>query len=71
MNTKKMLGLIGSITLFIGVFAPIVSIPLIGNANYFRNGQGDGTIVLILAVVSLILVLNVLNSGEEGDIPCK
>lgn len=57
MNTRKLLGLIGSITLFIGVFTPIVSIPLIGNANYFRNGQGDGTIVLILAVISIILVL--------------
>lgn len=28
-----------------------------GNMNYFQNGKGDGTIVLILAVVSLILIL--------------
>lgn len=28
-----------------------------GNMNYFQNGKGDGTIVLILAVISLILVL--------------
>jgi hypothetical protein len=28
-----------------------------GDINYFRNGEGDGTIVLILAVISFILVL--------------
>ena len=57
MNTKQMLGLIGSVVLFIGVFAPIVSVPIMGNINYFQNGQGDGMIILVLAVISLILVL--------------
>lgn len=57
MDTKQMLGLIGSIVLFVGVFTPIVSIPIMGNINYFQNGKGDGTIVLVLAVGSLILVL--------------
>jgi len=57
MNTKQLLGLIGSMILFVGVFTPIVSIPFIGNLNYFQNGKGDGTIVLILAVASLVLVL--------------
>jgi len=57
MKTKQLLGLIGSIVLFIGVFTPIVSVPIMGNMNYFQNGKGDGTIVLILAVVSLVLVL--------------
>ena len=52
-----MLGLIGSVVLFIGVFAPIVSVPIMGNINYFQNGQGDGMIILVLAVISLILVL--------------
>ena len=56
-GTKQLLGLIGSAILFVGVFAPIVSIPIMGNINYFQNGKGDGTIVLVLAVVSVILVL--------------
>ena len=56
MNTKQRTGLIGSIVLFIGVFAPIMSVPIAGDINYFRNGEGGGTIVLILAAVSLILV---------------
>lgn len=57
MKTKQLLGLIGSLILFVGVFTPIVSIPIMGNMNYFQNGRGDGVIVLILAVVSLVLVL--------------
>ena len=57
MKTKQLLGLIGSIVLFIGVFTPIVSVPIMGNINYFHNGRGDGTIVLILAIISLVLVL--------------
>lgn len=57
MNTKQILGLIGSIVLFVGVFAPIVSVPIMGNMNYFQNGKGDGTLILILAIVSLVLVL--------------
>ena len=56
-HAKQLLGLIGSIVLFVGVFAPIVSVPVMGNMNYFQNGKGDGTIVLVLAVVSLVLVM--------------
>lgn len=57
MKTKQLLGLIGSIVLFIGVFTPIGSVPIMGNMNYFQNGKGDGTFILILAIISLVLVL--------------
>lgn len=57
MGTKQILGLIGSIVLFTGVFTPILSIPIMGNITYLQNGKSEGTIVLVLAVVSLILVL--------------
>lgn len=57
MATKQNLGLIGSIVLFVGVFAPIVSVPLIGNMNYVQNGRGGGVFIMILAAISLILVL--------------
>jgi len=56
-GTKQLLGLTGSAILFVGVFAPIVSVPIMGNINYFNNGKGDGVIVLVLAAISLILVL--------------
>lgn len=57
MNTKQLLGLIGSIFLIIGVFAPIVGVPVMGNMNYFQIGEIDGAIVLVLAVISVGLVL--------------
>jgi hypothetical protein len=53
---KFLLGLLGSIALCIGVFAPLISMPIVGTQNYFANGQGDGTIVLGLAVISFVLV---------------
>jgi len=56
-GTKQLLGLIGSAVLFVGVFAPIISLPIVGNMNYFQNGKGDGTIILVLAVISFIVVL--------------
>ncbi len=52
---KRLLGVVGSLILFVGVFMPIVSLPFIGTRNYFSNGQGDGVIILILAVISLLL----------------
>jgi len=56
-GTKQLLGLIGSAVLFVGVFAPIISVPIMGNMNYFQNRRGDGIIVLVLVAVSLILIL--------------
>ena len=57
MNKKQIIGLIGSAILFMGVFAPVVSLPLIGNQNYFETGEARALIVLILAVISLIVVI--------------
>ncbi|WP_191758172.1 type IV pilin-like G/H family protein [Komarekiella delphini-convector] len=54
---SKILGVTGSIILFIGVFTPIVTAPMIGSLNYFHNGKGDGVVLLILAVISLILAV--------------
>lgn len=53
---SKILGIIGSLVLFVGVFTPIVRIPIAGSMNYFRNGSGDGVIVIIMAILSLFFV---------------
>lgn len=57
MGAKTTLGLIGSMILFVGVFTPIVSMPLVGSMNYFQNGKGGGVLIMIIAIFSLILVL--------------
>lgn len=53
---SKVLGIIGSLVLFLGVFTPIIRLPIVGSLNYFRNGSGDGVIVIIMAIFSLFFI---------------
>jgi hypothetical protein len=39
-----------------GVFAPILTVPIVGTLNYFANGRGDGVVLLLLALASGILI---------------
>lgn len=55
MSNRYSLGLVGSLMLMFGVFAPLVQIPFIGTQTYFQNGRGDGVLVLALGVLSLLL----------------
>ena len=63
MEKKQAIAIVGAILLFLGVFAPIFSVPLLGTINYFQNGKGDGVIVLVLAIVSVALALVKLYKG--------
>ena len=54
-TAKQSLGIAGGALLAVGVFCPIVSVPVIGSMNYFQNGKGDGSIVLGLAIATAIL----------------
>ena len=56
-STNRLLGICGSLILFVGVFCPFFSIGRL-TMDYFQDGAGDGVIVLILAVVSFICVLS-------------
>lgn len=56
MENRQIFGLVGSFTLTIGVFCPIASMPFVGSVSYFQNGQGIGSIVLVLALLSSALV---------------
>ena len=42
MTNRQLLGILGSAILFIGVFMPIVKLPVVGKMNYFHNGRVDG-----------------------------
>ncbi len=57
MDNRQLLGILGSIALIVGVFAPIISVPIVGSINYFSNGKGEGTIVLALGIISIILAI--------------
>lgn len=53
----RLMGLAGAGLLFLGVFLPILRVPIVGSLNYFRNGQGDGVVVLVLAVITVVAVI--------------
>ena len=55
MTDSRSLAFIGAALLFLGVFVPLFSVPIIGTVNYFANGSGDGTIILGLAAVTVFL----------------
>ena len=57
LTPRLLLGVVGSIVLFVGVFMPLFSVPIVGNVNYFQNGKGDGVVIIILAGISLFLAL--------------
>lgn len=57
MDQRKILGFAGSILLFLGVFAPLISFPIAGTLNYFQNGRGDGIVILALAAMSAIFTI--------------
>ena len=58
MRIKQITGLLGSVTLFIGVFVPLISIPTIENVNFLHcHRKSDVMIMLGLATISFILVL--------------
>jgi hypothetical protein len=55
LNSRQMIGIVGSVILFVGVFAPIIGIPNLGSSNYFQAGMCNGIAIFLLAIASAIL----------------
>lgn len=55
MKRSQLILLVLSCVLAISVFMPVITIPFLGTVSYFRNGKGDGMIVLILAAIAAIM----------------
>ncbi|MBA7552552.1 hypothetical protein ES705_45120 [subsurface metagenome] len=65
---KQVLGFVGSIILFVGVFMPVVGIPIIASMNYLHNVHTgkvswNGIVVICLAVISFFLTIAKKYSG--------
>jgi len=56
-QTPMFLGILGAIALMIGVFLPIMGIPIIGNLTYFQVAKQEGITVLIVALIGFILAV--------------
>jgi hypothetical protein len=55
----RVFGFAGAGALAFGVFLPIARFPIVGSINYFKNGTGDGTILLVVAgIAALFTILN-------------
>ena len=54
---RMLLAVTAAVILVIGTFTPMVSLPFIGGIDYFRDGYGDGYILLILAGLSAALAV--------------
>lgn len=54
-NKKQLFGVAGGLLMIVGVLMPVISIPIAGSITYFNNGQGDGAIVGIAGLLSVIL----------------
>lgn len=57
MKKNQIIGSIGVALLAIGVFLPMITLPLVGSVNYYSNGQGDGILILGIVIVSVILLI--------------
>jgi RNA polymerase subunit RPABC4/transcription elongation factor Spt4 len=51
---KQVLAAIGSGVLFVGVFMPIYSAPIIGSINYYQNDNWFGMLIIFMAILSVI-----------------
>jgi hypothetical protein len=54
---RQTLAVTAGILLVLGAFQPIVSFPFIGDVDFFREGYGDGYILLAMAGLSIALAV--------------
>jgi hypothetical protein len=57
MSKKQIVALAACTVLTFGVFAPVISIPVVGSINLFYNGHGDGVLLLVGAGISTVCAL--------------
>lgn len=55
---KKTIAIIGVLTVVLGVFCPLFTVPIIGSISYAGQMQGEGLLLEACAIASLIFALN-------------
>ena len=51
---KQNLYYAGLAAIVIGCFGPAISLPIIGDISLFKNGEGDGVMILVLTLFSFV-----------------
>lgn len=57
MSKSQFLGLLGSLLLIGGVFAPVINYPVLGDLTFLKSGTRGGYALIAVGVVALILAL--------------
>ena len=57
MKLNKIVGISAAAVLALGTIIPIVSFPIVGSFNLWKNGTGDGVWVFIAALLAAALVI--------------
>jgi hypothetical protein len=57
MSNLQILGLIGIVLLIIGLFIPLVKVPLVGGISFYDRNTTESMVVIGFAAISLILIL--------------
>ena len=52
-GSSQTLGYIGIFILIVGIFAPMMSAPVVGTLSYFRNGSEEAIVLLVLSAFSV------------------
>lgn len=56
-SKQAIIGLVGTALLFFGVFCPIITLPIVGDVNYFHNGKGDGVALIVFSLLSFLSIM--------------
>lgn len=56
-DTRQFLGIIGAILIIIGIFVPIMHVPIVGNIIFWDYEYHVGKILLIITAIALIMIL--------------
>ena len=56
-DLRQVAGFIGVLFLIMGLFAPLISIPIVGTVSYFGLGMGDGWFILVASGLAFIFLL--------------
>jgi Type IV pilin-like G and H, putative len=56
-DVAQIIGITGAALVLLGVFTPIVSLPVVGTLSLFSNGSENGIAVLSLAIISIVFMV--------------
>ncbi len=57
LDLALILGILGTVLIVLGAFAPVFSVPILGNVSFFRDGSEEGYILIGCAIASMIFLL--------------